>query len=75
MATLDDMAIGDRARITGFRQHTPYVAQLERLGLIPGTEFELKRRAPLGDPVEIQVRGFALGLRSSEASVLDIERL
>ena len=75
MATLDDMAIGDRARIIGFREQTPYSAQLARMGLIPGTEFELKRRAPLGDPVEIHVRGFTLGLRSSEASVLDIERL
>jgi len=45
------------------------------MGLIPGTEFMVTRFAPLGDPVEIKIRGFSLTLRKNEASVLQIEKL
>jgi ferrous iron transport protein A len=40
------------------------------MGLIKGTEFQIARVAPLGDPVEIRVRGFALSLRRDEARTL-----
>jgi ferrous iron transport protein A len=43
------------------------------MGLIRGTEFVVERVAPLGDPVEITVRGFALSLRKDEASAIMIE--
>ena len=43
------------------------------MGLTPGTEFEVTRTAPLGDPVEIRVRGFDLSLRKDEAAILKIE--
>ena len=46
-----------------------------RLGLVPGTEVEVIRRAPLGDPMEIRLRGFSLALRPSEAEALAIEVL
>ena len=45
------------------------------LGLIPGTEFTLVRAAPLGDPIEIEFRGFALSLRKHEANILTIEEV
>ncbi|NOS73271.1 MAG: ferrous iron transport protein A, partial [Methyloglobulus sp.] len=45
------------------------------MGLTPGTEFSITRFAPMGDPVEIKLRGFALTLRKDEASVLQIEKL
>ncbi|KAF0138245.1 MAG: ferrous iron transport protein A [Rhodospirillaceae bacterium] len=45
------------------------------MGLTPGTEFELTRVAPLGDPVEIRVRGMGLSLRKVEADMLMIERV
>ncbi|MFW5655637.1 MAG: FeoA family protein [Roseicyclus sp.] len=43
-------------------------------GLTPGTEFELARCAPMGDPVEIRVRGFSLSLRRDEADTFMVER-
>jgi ferrous iron transport protein A len=46
-----------------------------RLGLIPGTQFEVKRFAPLGDPIEIRFRGFSLTLRPGEARCLSLEKL
>jgi ferrous iron transport protein A len=45
------------------------------MGLTPGTEFTVIRFAPLGDPVEIQVRGFALSLRKDEATALLVEKI
>ena len=45
------------------------------MGLTPGTAFEITRIAPLGDPVEIFVRGYSLSLRRHEALALDVERL
>jgi ferrous iron transport protein A len=45
------------------------------MGLTPGTEFTVTRHAPLGDPVEIQVRGFNLSLRKAEADALRVEEV
>ena len=44
------------------------------MGLTPGTQFSVTRFAPMGDPVEIKLRGFALTLRKDEAASLMLER-
>ena len=64
---LGELRPGERAQVLGYRSDSAYCDQLMRLGLIPGTEFAVVRRAPMGDPIEIRVRGFALVLRPSEA--------
>jgi ferrous iron transport protein A len=67
---------GDRVRVAGLaRGDRGYRQRLLAMGLTPGVEFTLKRVAPLGDPIEISVRNFALTLRRDEASVLELERL
>jgi ferrous iron transport protein A len=43
------------------------------MGLLPGTRVEFIRRAPMGDPVEIGVRGALLSLRDAEASLIEVE--
>lgn len=43
------------------------------MGLIPGVELEVIRRAPMGDPIEIRLRGYALSLRRSEARDIEVE--
>ena len=50
-----------------------YVRQVARLGLTPGTTFRLVRRAPLGDPIEIKLRGYSLALRPHEADALIVQ--
>ena len=50
-----------------------YVQQVTRLGLTPGTTFRLVRRAPLGDPIEIKLRGYSLALRPAEADALRVQ--
>ncbi len=72
---LTDLSIGDSARITGFREINAYARQLMRLGMIRGTQIRLTRRAPLGDPVEVQFRGFSLMLRPHEADCLELAPL
>ena len=72
---ISDLQPGTRFRITGFRSNTDYEAQLRRLGMVPGTQVTLLRRAPLGDPVEVRLRGYSLALRPSEADEVAIEVL
>lgn len=72
--TLRHLKVGDRATVLGFVSRTPYVDHLLRLGLIPGTTFEVLRKAPLGDPLEIRFRGYALALRPSEADDLLVDK-
>ena len=74
--SFNDLAIGDLGRVTGFRKDDKtYRKKLLAMGLTPGVEFSLTRYAPMGDPVEIRVRGFSLSLRKAEADALLIERV
>ena len=45
------------------------------MGITPGVEIGVSRVAPMGDPVEIRVRGFSLSLRRAEAAALNVEKL
>jgi len=70
------LAVGDNGEITGFdKTGKSYRKRLLAMGLTPGTQFTVTRFAPLGDPVEIKIRGFALTLRKNEASVLLIKKI
>ena len=46
--------------------------RLMAMGLIPGSSFQVIRKAPLGDPIEIEVKGFFLSIRQKELSLLEI---
>ncbi len=75
MTNIEQLKVGDKARISGFEGDKAYRQKLLAMGLLPGTEFVLSRRAPLGDPIEIEVRGYSLSLRQHEAKALKIEKL
>lgn len=71
---LADMSVGDRGRVAGFEKGLDkYRKKLLAMGLIRGTEFTINRVAPMGDPVEIEVRGYHLSLRKNEAAALFVE--
>ncbi|QGU33618.1 FeoA family protein [Thermochromatium tepidum] len=75
-ATLKDFKAGDQGRVLGFRAAGgAYRHKLLAMGLTPGVALEVIRVAPLGDPVEIRVRGTAVSLRRDEAAVLEVERI
>ena len=76
MVTIAELAQGDRARLTGFGQtDVVYRRGLLSLGLTCGTEIRVVRIAPLGCPVQIDVRGTSLTLRKEEACHLQWERI
>ena len=71
-----ELKVGDRARVIGFTEGgRTYRRKLLSMGLTPGIEIVIIRVAPMGDPVEIHVRGFALSLRKDEAAALQVEKL
>ncbi len=71
---IKDMDIGQTGKVVGYDgQDRSYRHKLLRMGLIKRAEFKLLRKAPMGDPVEIELRGFNLTLRKTEADVLDVE--
>lgn len=73
---VSELKVGNKARILALQAgNKVYRQRLIAMGLIPGTEFIVTRMAPLGDPIEILVRGFALSLRKQEASILQIEEV
>jgi ferrous iron transport protein A len=76
MVEFSELKAGSAGRILGFNaSDRAYRKRLMAMGLTPGTEFTVTRVAPLGDPVEIRVRGFSLTLRRAEAQMLRFEPL
>lgn len=74
-SVLRDMAVGDSGRVLGFLEgSSAYRRKLLALGLTKGAAFRVTRVAPLGDPVEIVVRGFSLSLRRAEADIVLVEK-
>ena len=64
---LDSMASGERGVIAAIDCEPGVARRLMELGLVPGTDIEMIRRAPLGDPLEVRVRGVHLSLRRTQA--------
>jgi len=74
--SLKDMHVGDTGRVVKFdKSFLPYRQKMLTMGLTPGTEFTVIRIAPLGDPIEIRVRGTDLSLRKNEVAAIRIEQL
>ena len=76
MSNLSELKVGERARVLGFGDSTgAYRRKLLSMGIMPGVEINVVRVAPMGDPVEVRLRGFSLTLRKDEAINLQVEKL
>ena len=76
LSNLRTFKVGDTGKVTGLgKENKAYRQKLLAMGLTPGTTFNVVRYAPMGDPVEISVRGFALSLRKDEAAILKVEKV
>jgi Fe2+ transport system protein FeoA len=72
---LKDLKPGECGEVLGYEGSDPvYRSKLLAMGLTKGTEVKLVKVAPLGDPVEIMVRGYNLSLRKTEADILQVRR-
>jgi ferrous iron transport protein A len=65
---LSDLTIGQRAQIETVEGNDGVSVRLLEMGLVPGIEIALVGTAPLGDPLELEVRGYRLSVRRSEAA-------
>ncbi len=72
--TLDELKIGGSGVISAVGGEGALRLRLLDMGLIPGTEVHVVKAAPLGDPIEITVRGYSLTIRKSDAAEIKIER-
>jgi len=71
---LGSLKAGQSGHIVGYEStHHAYREKLLSMGLTPGTHFTVTRQAPMGDPLEIEVRGYKLSLRKGEADALKVE--
>ena len=71
--TLVNLGPGETARVKQVGGDTRAAQRLMDLGLIRGTAVKVVRVAPLGDPIEVTLRGFMISLRRSEAEHVEVE--
>ncbi|MFZ2938310.1 MAG: FeoA family protein [Candidatus Omnitrophota bacterium] len=70
---LSDLKPRDKAKVKRIAGHGQLRRKLLDMGLVPGSELEVLRVAPLGDPVEVRIKGYNLSLRKEEAKQVFIE--
>ncbi len=70
--TLNQLSVGASAVISALPLGVDSLTRLRELGLVPGTRICLVRRAPMGDPIEVSVRGSRLAMRRSEALQIEV---
>ena len=71
--TLDKLPVGSSGVITAVGGDGALRCRLLDMGLIPRTRVTLQKTAPMGDPIEIRVRGYELTLRVEEAKKIEVE--
>lgn len=71
--TLDQIEPGGRGTVTTVTGEDVLATRILEMGLTPGCAFSVIGRAPLGDPIEIEIRGYRLSLRKSEAALVTVE--
>ena len=75
MKYLSELEIGERGTVVAVNGEGAIRRRLFDMGITPGAEIYLRKKAPLGDPIEIAIRGYELTLRKSEASHVEIKSL
>ena len=71
---MSDLVLGQRARILGVHNENKALRRrMLDMGITKGVEIEIKKIAPLKDPIDIQIRGYELCLRKSDIENIDIE--
>ncbi len=70
---LDSLKVGDRCTVKSVGGGGELRIRLLDMGIIPGTDIEIVKFAPMGDPVQIRLRGYELTLRSSECADIEVE--
>jgi ferrous iron transport protein A len=70
--TLRDLKPGQKASVVSVLSNSAYRKRIVAMGITKGTEITMIKAAPLGDPIEIMVRGYQLSLRKDEAACIEV---
>lgn len=73
MKTLRDAKVGDTVRVVKLYGEGAVKRRIMDMGLTKGVEVHIRKVAPLGDPVEVTVRGYELSIRNADAEMIEIE--
>lgn len=73
MKKLSEFQIGEKGVIKAVTGESRIRRRLFDMGVTPGAEVYLRKRAPLGDPIEVTIRGYELSLRKTEAEAVTME--
>lgn len=71
--TLEDLKPGQEGKVVSLGEKGPVRRRLMDMGITPGVEIKVIKVAPLGDPVEVNVRGYELSLRKAEARQIEVQ--
>ncbi|MGN0611574.1 MAG: ferrous iron transport protein A [Ruminiclostridium sp.] len=73
MKTLQQVKVGETVKVVKLHGEGAVKRRIMDMGLTKGTEVHIRKVAPLGDPVEVTVRGYELSLRKADAEMIEIE--
>ena len=73
MKTLREVKIGETVKVVKLHGEGPVKRRIMDMGITKGTEVFVRKVAPLGDPVEITVRGYELSLRKADAEMIQVD--
>lgn len=71
--TLKDIRVGHRAKVVKVNGEGAIKRRIMDMGITKGTRIYVRKVAPLGDPFELQVRGYELSLRKADAEMVEVE--
>ena len=73
MRTLSDVKVGETVKVSRVTGRGPLKRRIMDMGIIKGTEIFVRKVAPLGDPIEVTVRGYELSLRRDDIEMIEVE--
>ena len=73
MKTLKDIKVGERCTIVKLHGEGALKRRIMDMGLTKGTEIYVRKVAPLGDPMELTVRGYELSVRRGDAELIEVQ--
>ncbi|MCR5286257.1 MAG: ferrous iron transport protein A [Treponema sp.] len=73
MKTLRDAKIGETVKVVKLYGEGPVKRRIMDMGVTKGIEIFVRKVAPLGDPIEVTVRGYELSLRKADAEIIEVE--
>lgn len=73
MKTLKESKVGETVRVVKLHGEGAVKRRIMDMGLTKGIEVEIRKVAPLGDPIEVTVRGYELSIRKADAEMIEVE--